>query len=537
MPRGKVAPSNGKASKTKTSVAAKAAKAKTNGTGANLGFEKELFETANGLRGNVDPAEYKHIVLGLIFLKYISDIFEEHQAKVKTIPGADPEDRDEYKGDNVFWVPQSARWADIQAKAKSPKIGVLIDEAMVAIESENPADLRGVLPKDYANPKLDPARLGKLIDVISTVGFTRDDKGSKDILGRVYEYFLKEFAGQEGKQAGEFYTPRCIVRMLVEMIEPFKGRIFDPCCGSGGMFVQSEEFLLEHEGRVGDLVIYGQESNHTTWRLAKMNMAIRGIDADIRWNPQGSFIKDAFPDLKADFILANPQFNDSEWSGELLRDDKRWKYGVPPVGNANFAWVQHFIVHLSVTGVAAFLLANGAMSSNQGGEGEIRKALIEANLVDCIVALPGQLFYGTQIPVSAWIISRDRQNHKFRDRRDEVLFIDARKIGEMVDRTHKELLKNDNEKIAGVYHAWRSKSKTYSDIVGFCKSVSLEEIQRHGFILAPGRYVGTEDTEERGEEFAYKMRGLVAQLSQQRKVSVELDGVIADCLKAMGYGI
>lgn len=505
-----------------------------NGNGANLGFEAQLFETANGLRGNVDAAEYKHIVLGLVFLKYISDMFEEHRAKLGATKGADPDDRDEYKAENVFWVPETARWPKIQSAAKTPKIGQMLDEAMIAIEREN-TDLQGVLPKEYANPKLDPARLGRLIDVISGVGFSKEDVESRDILGRVYEYFLKEFAGQEGKKAGEFYTPRCIVRLLVEMIEPFKGRVFDPACGSGGMFVQSEEFVIAHGGRMGDISIYGQESNHTTWRLAKMNMAIHGIDADIRWNPQGSFFKDALPDLKADFILANPPFNDKTWGGEQLRDDKRWRYGVPPAGNANYAWIQHFVSHLGATGVAAFVMANGSMSSNQSGEGEIRKALIHDNLVDCIVALPGQLFYGTQIPVCVWILARDRQNHKFRDRRKEVLFIDARQLGSMVDRTHRDLTSADIQKIAGTYHNWRSTNASYSDISGFCKSATVDAIKDSEYILTPGRHVGTGEAQDEGEAFDLAIARLVKDLEQQRKETLRLDALIAENLRSLGY--
>ncbi|MHB1549575.1 MAG: type I restriction-modification system subunit M [Vulcanimicrobiaceae bacterium] len=509
--------------------------AKSNG--GNVGFEAKLFKTADGLRGNVDAAEYKHIVLGLIFLKYISDMFEEHRAKLEATKGADPEDRDEYTADRVFWVPKSARWPAIQGKAKSPEIGTLLDDAMTAIEKENPRELRSVLPKEYANPKLDPSRLGKLIDVISSVGFSKDDGGkSKDVLGRVYEYFLKEFASAEGRKAGEFYTPRCIVQTLVEMIEPFKGRIYDPCCGSGGMFVQSEEFIIHHHGRVGNVAIYGQESNHTTWRLCKMNMAIRGTDADIRWNPQGSFVKDDHPDLKADFILANPPFNDDTWGGENLKDDKRWKYGVPPETNANFAWIQHFISHLSASGVAAFVMANGSMSSNQNSEGDIRRRLIEDNLVDCMIALPGQLFYGTQIPVCIWILARNRQNHKFRDRHKEILFIDARKLGTLVDRIHRELLPADVTQIANTYHAWRSKDAKYKNILGFCSSTAISEVRKHDFILTPGRYVGAEKlSEERDEALNARISKLAALLVKQQAESTRLNAQIIRSLKDLGF--
>ena len=355
--------------------------------GANLGFEQKLWQAADKLRGSMDAAEYKHVVLGLIFLKYISDAFQEHYEALKKEPHANPEDRDEYTGENIFWVPKAARWTNLEAKAKQPAIGKLLDEAMLAIEKENPS-LKGVLPKDYARESLDKHRLGELIDLIGTIGLGDKESRSKDVLGRVYEYFLGQFAAAEGKKGGQFYTAQCVVKLLVEMIEPYKGRVFDPCCGSGGMFVQSEKFAEAHGGRRTDLSIYGQESNQTTWRLAKMNLAIRGIEANIAWNSEGSFHNDAHKDLKADFILANPPFNDSDWGGERRREDSRWKYGVPPVGNANFAWVQHFIAHLAPSGIAGFVLANGSMSSNQSGEGEIRKAIIEADLVDCMIALP-----------------------------------------------------------------------------------------------------------------------------------------------------
>ena len=432
---------------------ARGKKGSKNHNGANLGFEQTLWQAADKLRGNMDAADYKHVVLGLIFLKYISDAFEE---RYQYLRGAvnDPEDdyflqadlpnrlelieklledRDEYTAENVFWVPKAARWSHLQANAKQPTIGKLIDEAMLAIEKENPS-LKGVLPKNFARESLDKHRLGELIDLIGTIGLGDKESRSKDILGRVYEYFLGQFATAEGKKGGQFYTPRSVVKLLVEMIEPYKGRVFDPCCGSGGMFVQSEKFVEAHGGRRTDLSIYGQESNQTTWRLSKMNLAIRGIEANIAWNSGGSFHNDAFKDLKADFILANPPFNDSDWGGERLREDLRWKYGVPPVGNANFAWVQHFISHLAPNGIAGYVLANGSMSSNQSGEGEIRKAMIEADLVDCMIALPGQLFYTTQIPACLWFVTRNKSNGKFRDRRRQVLFIDARKMGP--DRPH-----------------------------------------------------------------------------------------------------
>jgi type I restriction enzyme M protein len=409
---------------------------------ARIGFENDLWRAADALRSNMDAAEYKHVVLGLIFLKYISDAFEEHYAQLEAErdQGADPEDPDEYRGENIFWVPKAAHWAYLAADAKQPLIGKLIDGAMLALEDSNPS-LKGVLPKDYAHPRLDKQRLGQLIDLISNIGLGDKENRAKDILGRVYEYFLSQFASAEGKKGGQFYTPRCVVQVLVEMLAPYQGRVYDPCCGSGGMFVQSVEFIRAHTrgngngGRAkGDISIYGQESNHTTWRLAKMNLAVRGIDGHLGKEHADSFHRDLHPDLKADFVLANPPFNDSDWRGDRLRDDRRWQYGTPPAGNANFAWVQHFIYHLAPTGLAGFVLANGLMSSNQSGEGDIRKNLIEADLVDCMVALPGQLFYSTQIPVCLWFLARDKKNGRFRDRRWQVLFIDARKMGTLIDR-------------------------------------------------------------------------------------------------------
>ena len=408
---------------------------------ANLGFEDKLWAAADKLRGHMDASEYKNVVLGLIFLKYISDTFEEHRAALERDPESNPEERDEYLAANVFWVPEEARWSGpqgIQALARNPGIGNVIDEAMTAIEREN-SSLKGVLPKNYARPALDKTRLGGLVDLISTIGLGDTASRSKDILGRVYEYFLGKFAAAEGKSGGEFYTPQCIVKLLVAMLEPFRGRVFDPCCGSGGMFVSSERFVEEHGGRRDDLAIYGQESNATTWLLARMNLAIRGIDANLGPEPADSFHHDLHADLKADFVLANPPFNMSDWGGERLREDKRWAYGTPPAGNANYAWIQHFISHLKPTGVAGFVMANGSMSSNQSGEGEIRKKIIEADLVDCMIALPPQLFYTTGIPVCLWFLARNKKNHKFRDRRGETLFIDARKLGRMTDRTHREV--------------------------------------------------------------------------------------------------
>lgn len=513
--------------------------AKTN-NGANLGFENQLWRAADALRSNMDAAEYKHVVLGLIFLKYISDAFEEHHAKLEAEQdqGADPEDRDEYKAFNIFWVPKQARWAHLKANAKQPGIGKIVDDAMLAIENENPS-LKGVLPKDYSHPRLDKQRLGQLIDLISNIGLGDKENRSKDILGRVYEYFLSQFASAEGKKGGQFYTPRCIVRLLVEMLAPYKGRVYDPCCGSGGMFVQSEKFVEAHGGRVGDISIYGQESNHTTWRLAKMNLAIRGIDGNLGKEHADSFHRDLHPDLKADYVLANPPFNDSDWRGEQLRDDKRWKYGIPPASNANFAWVQHFIYHLAPTGLAGFVLANGSMSSNTSGEGEIRKNIIEADLVDCMVALPGQLFYSTQIPVCLWFIARDKRNGRFRDRSGEILFIDARKFGTMMDRVHRELTDEDIRKIADTYHAWRGDKDCeadYKDIPGFCKAASLEEIRAHNYVLTPGRYVGAAEVEDDGEPFEEKIERLTAELREQMKEAERLDKLIWANLEDLGYG-
>ncbi len=511
--------------------------------GANLGFEAELFKAADKLRGNMEPSDYKHIALGLIFLKYISDAFEAKHVALLAEDSQAAEDRDEYLADNVFWVPKEARWSYLQANAKLPTVGTLIDEAMRAIEKDNES-LKGVLPKDYARPALNKVMLGELIDLISGITLNETSEKSTDVLGRVYEYFLGQFAGAEGKRGGEFYTPRSVVRVLVEMLEPYAGRVYDPCCGSGGMFVQSEKFVQEHGGRIGDIAIYGQESNYTTWRLAKMNLAVRGIDSDIRWNNEGSFHNDELRDLKADHVLANPPFNVSDWGGERLRDDVRWKYGVPPVGNANYAWLQHIVHHLAPFGTAGVVLANGSMSSNQSGEGEIRKSMIEADVVDCMVALPGQLFYSTQIPACLWFLARDKSNGQagkehLRDRRGLVLFIDARKLGVMVDRTRRELTDEDVKKIANTYHAWRGEKNAgeYADLPGFCKSATLEEIQKQGDVLTPGRYVGAEEQEDDGEPFEEKMKRLVSEWKAQQKEASRLDALIAANLKGLGYDL
>jgi type I restriction enzyme M protein len=485
----------------------------------------------------MDAAEYKHVVLGLIFLKYISDAFEAKHAELEAqrADGADPEDADEYRAASIFWVPKEARWDHLKANAPQPKIGTYVDEAMSAIERDNPS-LKGVLPKDYGRPGLDKQRLGQLINLISDIGLGSPADRAKDVLGRVYEYFLAMFASAEGKKGGQFYTPSWVVRVLVEALAPYKGRVYDPCCGSGGMFVSSEKFIEAHSGKVGDISIYGQESNYTTWRLAKMNLAIRGIDAQIAHGD--TFHSDRHPDLKADYVLANPPFNDSDWRGELLKEDKRWVYGVPPAGNANFAWVQHFIYHLAPTGLAGFVLANGSMSSNQSGEGEIRQKMIEADIVDCMVALPGQLFYSTQIPVCLWFLTRNKKNGRFRDRRGETLFIDARKMGTLTDRVHRELTDEDIARITGTYHAWRGDKGAgeYVDVPGFCKAAKLEEIQKHGYVLTPGRYVGAEAVEDDGEPFEEKMARLAATLREQQVEAGRLDAAIAANLKELGYG-
>ena len=514
------------------------------GNGATTGYEAELWGMADALRGSMDAAEYKHVVLGLIFLKYISDAFEEAHARLEAEvgQGADPEDPDEYRAQSIFWVPPEARWAMLKAQARQSDIGFTVDHAMWCIERDNPV-LKGVLPKDYARPALDQTRLGRLIDLVTNIRIGDEESRSKDVLGRVYEYFLSQFASAEGKRGGEFYTPRSVVRLLVEMLEPYHGRVYDPCCGSSGMFVQSVEFIQAHatgNGNGGkartDISIYGQESNYTTWRLAKMNLAIRGIEGQIAHGD--SFHNDRHPDLRADFVLANPPFNVSDWGGERLQDDKRWQYGVPPKGNANFAWVQHMAHHLAPNGIAGFVLANGSMSSNQSGEGEIRRNLIEASLVDCMVALPGQLFYSTQIPACLWFLARDRRGGKHRDRRDEVLFIDARKMGQMADRTHRELTSDDTARIAGTYHAWRGEQDAgvYADVPGFCKSAALDEVRKHGHVLTPGRYVGAEAQEEDSEPFEAKMARLAAQWRQQQAEAARLDAAIEANLRGLGFG-
>ena len=507
-----------------------------NNKGANLGFEAQLWATADKLRGNMEPSDYKHVALGLIFLKYISDAFEAKRAELLKEELADAEDPEEYLAENVFWVPKDARWSHLQARAKQPTIGKVIDDAMLAIEARN-ASLKGVLPKDYARPALNKVMLGELIDLVSGIGMAEEADRSRDILGRVYEYFLGGFAGAEGKRGGEFYTPRSVVRLLVEMLEPYKGRVYDPCCGSGGMFVQSEKFVEEHGGRIGDIAIYGQESNYTTWRLAKMNLAVRGIDADIRWNNEGSFHKDELQDLKADFTLANPPFNISDWGGDRLREDARWKFGAPPVGNANYGWLQHIHHHLAPNGIAGVVLANGSMSSAQSGEGKIRRAMVEGDVVDCMIALPGQLFYSTQIPACLWFLARNKNpGNGWRDRRGEVLFIDVRKLGRMVDRTRKEFSEEDIARIASTYHAWRGEpdADAYENVRGFSKAAALEGIRAHNHVLTPGRYVGAAAAEADDVPFEDRFAGLKETLAKQFADAEELSSLIQKKLEEVG---
>ncbi len=506
-------------------------------------LEKQLWKAADKLRKNIDAAEYKHIVLGLIFLKYISDAFEELYEKLKKgegeYAGADPEDRDEYKAENVFFVPPSARWTYLQSRAKLPEIGKDVDAAMDAIERDNPS-LKGVLPKVFARGNLDPMSLGGLIDLISNTSMQGESNGG-DFLGRVFEYFLGEFALAEGKKGGQFYTPRSVVKLLVDMLEPYKGRVLDPCCGSGGMFVQSEKFVQQHQGKLNDISIYGQESNQTTWRLCKMNLAIRGIDSSqVKWNNEGSFLNDAHKDLKADFVIANPPFNDSDWSGDLLRNDARWQYGVPPTGNANYAWIQHFLFHLSPSGQAGFVLAKGALTSKTSGEGEIRKKLVEARLVDCIVNLPAKLFLNTQIPASLWFLSRNKANGKFRNRVDEILFIDARNMGHLINRRTREFSDEDINKIAQTYHNWRAadnviaseakQSHAYKDIKGFCKSATVGDVAALDYVLTPGRYVGLPDDED-DFDFNERFTKLTAELKEQMREEERLNTLILENLK------
>ncbi len=496
-------------------------------------LEKQLWKAADKLRKNIDAAEYKHIVLGLIFLKYISDAFEGLYQRLQKgegeYAGADPEDRDEYKAENVFFVPAIARWSYLQARARQPEIGKDVDNAMDAIEKENPL-LKGVLPKVYARGNLDPTSLGGLVDLVSNIALGDAKARSADVLGHVFEYFLGEFALAEGKKGGQFYTPRSVVQLLVEMLEPYNGRVFDPCCGSGGMFVQSEKFVEDHQGKVNDISIYGQESNQTTWRLCKMNLAIRSIDSSqVKWNNEGSFLNDSHKDLKADYVIANPPFNDSDWSGDLLRKDGRWKYGVPPTGNANYAWIQHFLYHLSPSGQTGFVLAKGSLTSKSSGEGEIRKGLVEARLVDCIVNLPTKLFLNTQIPASLWFLSRNKANGKFRNRTDEILFIDARNIGHLLNRRTREFSEDDIQHIAGTYHNWRNPDGDYEDVKGFCNSASIERVKELDYVLTPGRYVGLA-VEDDDFDFNERFSSLKTEFEEELKEEAELNRKILENL-------
>ncbi|HEV2972297.1 MAG TPA: class I SAM-dependent DNA methyltransferase [Pirellulales bacterium] len=522
---------------------------------SDLAYADKLWQAADKLRGSVDAAEYKHVVLGLLFLKYVSDSFESRRAKLKEelekdgIKGAHLESllesRDEYTAERVFWVPVEARWPNLQDQAARPDIATLIDDAILAVERDNP-NLKNKLPRDYARRGIDPIKMKGLIELIADIGFKGTHKQARDTLGRVYEYFLGKFAQAEGKLGGEFYTPRCVVRVLVEMLEPYEGRVYDPCCGSGGMFVQSEQFVEAHGGNTRDISIYGQESNPTTWRLAHMNLALHTIEVNLGNQPADTFLRDLHPDLKADYVLANPPFNVSDWSGQLLENDVRWRFGKPPNGNANYAWIQHFIHHLAVPngrggGVAGFVMANGSLSSNSGGEGDIRRKIVEADLLDCIVAMPTQLFYTTGIPVCLWFLTRDKTGknlkHGGRDRNGETLFIDARKLGAMETRTLRVL--TDGEFTAGdlpptsdigrivyAFRQWRGEPApkwwdakqhgewTYRDIAGFCKATTTAEIEKHDFVLTPGRYVGTEEQEDDGEPFAEKVAGMTAALEE-----------------------
>lgn len=494
-------------------------------------FEQKLFKAADKLRKNIDAAEYKYVVLGLIFIKYISETFNELYEKLEADEYSDPEERDEYLAENVFFVPSNARWSHLHDNAKLPSIGEIIDEAMEAIEKEN-KELKNVLPKVYGKANLDKASLGQLIDLISNTELQAENEKSKDLFGRVYEYFLGEFANAEGKKGGQFYTPKAIVKLMVEMIEPYKGRVYDPACGSGGMFVMSEKFVTEHQGNISDITVYGQESNQTTWKLSKMNLAIRNINSQfVSWNTEGSFLNDAHPDLKADFILANPPFNQKEWGIDILQDDDRWKHGMPPSGNANFGWMMHMLYHLAPGGVLSTVLANGSLSSNTSGEGEIRQRLVEEDLVECIVALPKQLFYNTGIPACIWYLRREKANHS-----KEVLFIDASEMGFMKDRAHRDLADEDIDTITDTYHNWR-KGNGYEDVKGYCKSATIEEIQKHKHVLTPGRYVGIPDEEDDGIPFEEKMADLSNTLKEQMEKEAKLNQEIKDQLSNIGVNL
>ena len=499
---------------------------------ADIGFEKEIWDAACVLRGNMDASEYKNVILGLIFLKYISDSFDEKYKELVEEGEGFEEDRDEYTSENIFFVPAGARWSDIAAKAHEPEIGTVIDNAMIAIEGEN-KKLKGILPKNFARPELDKRRLGEVVDLFTNVQMA-DGADEKDLLGRTYEYCLRNFAAQEGKNAGQFYTPSCVVRTIVEILQPFNGRVYDPCCGAGGMFVQSADFVKNHQGNINNISVYGQESNPTTWKMAKMNLAIRGIDGNLCEIPEDTFLNDQHPTMRADYVMANPPFNLTPWGADKLKEDQRWKFGMPPASNANFAWIQHMIWHLAPNGKMGMVLANGSLSSQSGGEGEIRKNIIEADLVECIIALPTQLFYTTQIPVSLWFISKKKKQP------GKTLFIDARNMGEMVTRSLRELTdgskdeeKNDIKKLADVYNAFVA--GTLEDEKGFCAVVSTEEIAKQDYILTPGRYVGIPEQEDDGEPFGEKMTRLTTELAGLFEESNQLQREIRDKLSAIGY--
>lgn len=504
-----------------------------------LSIEDKLWQTANVLRGSMDASEYRNVVLGLIFLKYVSDSFEARHAELlKSEYPEDAEDPDMYLSENIFWVPKEARWELIQKSAKTPQIGEIIDNAMDAIEKRNNS-LRGVLNRNYSSPDLDKTRLGEVVDLISNIKFdnTKAEKRS-DILGRVYEYFLQKFAANEGKKGGEFYTPRSIVRTLVEMIEPYKGRIYDPCCGSGGMFIQSDKFVNEHQGRIGDLSVYGEESNPTTWKLAKMNLAIHGIDNNLGPHQGDTFANDLHKGERFDYILANPPFNVKNWGGDKLREDARWKYGIPPVNNANYAWIEHIISKLAPDGKAGFVLANGALSTSKKDEYAIRKAILEDDKIDAIVAMPSQMFYTTGIPVSLWFVDMDKESANERSRKGETLFIDARNMGEMIDRTHRAFSKDDIKKIADTYHAYRgTNGQNYEDVAGFCKVATLDEIAKNDYVLTPGRYVGLAKQKDDGVPYEVKMKQLTNELGKEFEEGNKLQNEIKNVLKELGYEI
>ncbi|SCC92465.1 putative type I restriction enzyme HindVIIP M protein [Thiomonas sp. X19] len=520
----------------------------------NQDLKKTLWAAADKLRSSMDAAEYKHIVLGLIFIKYISDAFDERRSQLQAEfndPASDLylpdqadhaaalEERDYYTMANVFWVPEVARWETLRAQAKLWDVGIRIDQALDAIEADNPR-LKGILDKRYGRAQLEPGKMGELVDLVSTIGFGTGTQ-AKDVLGEVYEYFLGQFASAEGKKGGQFYTPASVVKVLVEVLAPHQGKVYDPCCGSGGMFVQSEKFIESHGGRFGDISIYGQEANPTTWRLVAMNLAIRGMDFNLGKEPADTFHRDQHPDLRADYVLANPPFNISDWGGDRLLDDKRWLYGTPNPSNANYAWLQHILWHLNANGQAGVVLANGSMSSNQNNEGTIRKAMVEADVVEVMVALPPQLFFNTQIPACLWFLTKSKTAHG-RDRRGEVLFIDARKLGRMETRVNRVFDDEDVARIAGTVHRWQQDGEAgaqepYADVPGFCRAVKLAEIAEHGHVLTPGRYVGAEVVDDDDEAFNEKMERLTTLLAEQMAKGAELDAVIREKLGGLGYAV